>query len=184
VLLVLSGCGPSLEEIQNNAKESMQSHFDTDANMSGYKIKVDGVDAIKENGNTYRGVARVQVGGEEYPVNVSIVADGEKLLWSAERGAFIFLMRHQKEKEPAPNYGAELRWVVQVASLSDASVADGVVETLTSAGFKTYKRQSKEGMNRVFVGPVSDRAEADGLREQLSGQHNLNGFVARYQEPE
>lgn len=160
----------------------MQDYFDTDANMRGYKIKVGALQAIKENGNTYRGIARVQVGGEEYPVSVSIVADGENLMWSAERGAFMFLMRHQKE--PAPNYGAELRWVVQVASLSDASVADGLVESLTKTGFKTYKRQSKEGMSRVFVGPVSDRTEADRLRVQLNSQHKLNGFVARYQEPE
>lgn len=182
VSLVLSGCGPSLKDVESQARESMQNYMDTDASMSGYSVKVDAVEAIKENGNTYRGIARVQVGGEEYPVSVSIVADGDNLMWSTERGAFMFLIRHQKE--PAPNHGDELRWVVQVASLSNASVADGLVESLAKTGLKTYKRQSKEGMNRVFVGPFTDRTEADRLRVQLNSQHKLNGFVARYQEPE
>ncbi len=36
-------------------------------------------------------------------------------------------------------------------------------------------------MNRVFVGPVIERAEADRLRDQLTRQQKLNGFVVRFQ---
>ncbi|MBS7690072.1 SPOR domain-containing protein [Pseudomonas lalucatii] len=38
-----------------------------------------------------------------------------------------------------------------------------------------------DGMNRVFVGPLIERAEADRLRDQLKRQHKLNGFVVRFQ---
>jgi DedD protein len=36
-------------------------------------------------------------------------------------------------------------------------------------------------MNRVFVGPVIERTEANRLREQLNRQHKLSGFVVRFQ---
>ena len=35
-------------------------------------------------------------------------------------------------------------------------------------------------MNRVFVGPLVERAEADRLRDQLQRQQKLNGFVVRF----
>ncbi|MCO3715226.1 SPOR domain-containing protein, partial [Pseudomonas aeruginosa] len=46
--------------------------------------------------------------------------------------------------------------------------------------YNAYIR-SFDGMNRVFVGPVIQRAEADRLRDQLSKQQKLNGFVVRFQ---
>ncbi|VFT04884.1 DedD protein [Pseudomonas aeruginosa] len=53
-------------------------------------------------------------------------------------------------------------------------------KTLRSQGYNAYIR-SFDGMNRVFVGPVIQRAEADRLRDQLSKQQKLNGFVVRFQ---
>jgi DedD protein len=38
-----------------------------------------------------------------------------------------------------------------------------------------------DGKNRVFVGPLIERAEADRLRDVLSRQQNLKGFVVRFQ---
>ena len=53
-------------------------------------------------------------------------------------------------------------------------------QTLRSKGYNAYIR-SFDGMNRVFVGPVIERAEADRLRDQLNRQQKLNGFVVRFQ---
>ncbi|SER13212.1 Sporulation related domain-containing protein [Azotobacter beijerinckii] len=52
--------------------------------------------------------------------------------------------------------------------------------TLRSQGYNAYIRHV-EGMNRVYVGPVIERAEANRLCDQLKRQHNLGGFVVRFQ---
>ena len=71
-------------------------------------------------------------------------------------------------------------WSVQLASLSSRARADELQESLRSQGYNAYVR-SFDGMNRVFVGPVVERAEADRLRDQLGKQQKLNGFVVRFQ---
>ena len=73
-----------------------------------------------------------------------------------------------------------ISWSVQLASLSSRSGAESLQKTLRSQGYNAYIR-SVEGMNRVFVGPLIERAEADRLRDQLMRQHKLNGFVVRFQ---
>ncbi|MBG5180563.1 SPOR domain-containing protein [Pseudomonas aeruginosa] len=71
-------------------------------------------------------------------------------------------------------------WSVQLASLSNRARAEELQKTLRSQGYNAYIR-SFDGMNRVVVGPVIQRAEADRLRDQLSKQQKLNGFVVRFQ---
>jgi len=71
-------------------------------------------------------------------------------------------------------------WAIQVASLSNPESAQALRDQLTSKGFDAYVRVSR-GLNRVFVGPVADRQEANRLRDQLSQQQRLDGFVVQYQ---
>lgn len=71
-------------------------------------------------------------------------------------------------------------WSVQLASLSSRSGAETLQKTLRSQGYNAYIR-SVDGMNRVFVGPLIERAEADRLRDQLNRQQKLNGFIVRFQ---
>ena len=71
-------------------------------------------------------------------------------------------------------------WSVQLASLSNRARADELQKSLRSQGYNAYVR-SFDGMNRVFVGQVVERAEADRLRDQLGKQQKLNGFVVRFQ---
>ena len=71
-------------------------------------------------------------------------------------------------------------WSVQLASLSSRTGAETLQKTLRSQGYNAYIR-SVDGMNRVFVGPVIERTEANRLREQLNRQHKLSGFVVRFQ---
>jgi DedD protein len=73
-----------------------------------------------------------------------------------------------------------ISWSVQLASLSSRPGAETLQKTLRSQGYNAYIR-TVDGMNRVFVGPLIERAEADRLRDQLNRQHKLNGFVVRFQ---
>ncbi|BBH44842.1 hypothetical protein KU43P_13190 [Pseudomonas sp. KU43P] len=72
-----------------------------------------------------------------------------------------------------------LRWSIQVASLSDQSTAESLVSTLKRSGYVAYLTRT-DNVSRVFIGPLTERAEADRLREQLKQSFHLNGFVVRY----
>ncbi|AMQ82192.1 MULTISPECIES: SPOR domain-containing protein [Pseudomonas] len=76
--------------------------------------------------------------------------------------------------------GLSVSWSVQLASLSSRASAESLQKTLRSQGYNAYIR-SADGKNRVFVGPLIERAEADRLRDLLSRQQNLKGFVVRFQ---
>src|SRR5690606_35464182 len=65
-----------------------------------------------------------------------------------------------------------ISWSVQLASLPSRASAEKLQQTLRSGGYNAYIRHC-DGMDRVFVGPVIERAEADRLRDQLNRQHNL-----------
>lgn len=71
-------------------------------------------------------------------------------------------------------------WSVQLASLSSSENAQKLQQELRSQGYNAYIR-SAEGMSRVFVGPVIERAEANRLRDQLGRQKKLDGIVVRFQ---
>ncbi|MEO4048215.1 SPOR domain-containing protein [Pseudomonas sp. CAU 1711] len=87
------------------------------------------------------------------------------------------------QSKPASGLDANnlpVSWSVQLASLSSRAGAEKLQQTLRSKGYNAYIR-TFDGMNRVFVGPVIERAEADRLRDQLNRQQKLNGFVVRFQ---
>ena len=73
-------------------------------------------------------------------------------------------------------------WSVQLASLSSRENAESLQKTLRTQGYNAYIR-TVGGMNRVFVGPLIERAEANRLRDVLQRQQKLDGFVVRF-EPE
>ena len=83
------------------------------------------------------------------------------------------------QKRVDPN-GLPISWSVQLVSLSNRASADALQKTLRNQGYNAYVRSSG-GMNRVFVGPLLERAEADRLRDLLGKQQNLKGFVVRFQ---
>ncbi|MCW3148863.1 SPOR domain-containing protein [Stutzerimonas stutzeri] len=70
-------------------------------------------------------------------------------------------------------------WSIQLASLSNRASAETLQKTLRSQGYNAYIRVA-DGMNRVFVGPLIERDEANRLRDQLQRQQKLNGFVVRF----
>jgi DedD protein len=76
--------------------------------------------------------------------------------------------------------GLSVSWSVQLASLSSRESAESLQKDLRSQGYNAYIRTA-DGKNRVFVGPLIERAEADRLRDLLGRQKNLKGFVVRFQ---
>ncbi|MEB0048519.1 MULTISPECIES: SPOR domain-containing protein [unclassified Pseudomonas] len=76
--------------------------------------------------------------------------------------------------------GLSVSWSVQLASLASREGAENLQKNLRSQGYNAYIR-SADGKNRVFVGPLIERAEADRLRDLLGRQQNLKGFVVRFQ---
>ncbi|KPU61580.1 sporulation related domain protein [Pseudomonas fluorescens] len=76
--------------------------------------------------------------------------------------------------------GLSVSWSVQLASLASRESAEKLQKTLRSQGYNAYIRTA-DGKNRVFVGPLIERAEADRLRDLLNRQQNLKGFVVRFQ---
>jgi DedD protein len=76
--------------------------------------------------------------------------------------------------------GLSVSWSVQVASLASRENAESLQKDLRSQGYNAYIRSS-DGKNRVFVGPLIERAEADRLRDLLDRQKKLKGFVVRFQ---
>lgn len=71
-------------------------------------------------------------------------------------------------------------WSIQLASLSSSENAQKLQQELRNQGYNAYIRNAG-GMNRVFVGPVIERAEANRLRDQLNRQKKLSGIVVRFQ---
>lgn len=87
--------------------------------------------------------------------------------------------------QPAPaskvdGNGLPVSWSIQLASLSNRTGADNLQKSLRSQGYNAYIRTAG-GMNRVFVGPVIERAEAERLRDVINRQQKLKGFVVRFQ---
>src|SRR5471032_51360 len=78
-----------------------------------------------------------------------------------------------------PN-GLPITWSIQLASLANRESAEALQKKLRTQGYNAYIR-SADGKNRVFIGPLIERAEADRLRDLLGRQQNLNGFVVRFQ---
>lgn len=78
-----------------------------------------------------------------------------------------------------PN-GLPISWSIQVASLGNREGAAALQKKLRTQGYNAYIR-SADGKNRVFIGPLIERAEADRLRDLLDRQQNLKGFVTRFQ---
>ena len=78
-----------------------------------------------------------------------------------------------------PN-GLPITWSIQLASLANRESAEALQKKLRTQGYNAYIR-SADGKNRVFIGPLIERAEADRLRDLLGRQQNLDGFVVRFQ---
>lgn len=72
-------------------------------------------------------------------------------------------------------------WVVQVHALRDRTVANGIVQRLTSKGYPAFLVAAgpPSGIYRVQVGRFKDRSEAERVLERLSKEEQYKPWITR-----
>lgn len=71
-------------------------------------------------------------------------------------------------------------WAVQVASLQNRESAEALRGKLVAEGFDAYIRTTGR-THRIFVGPIEQRQAANRIRDQLSEEQRLDGFVVNFE---
>lgn len=75
---------------------------------------------------------------------------------------------------------ADVGFAVQLGAFGNADEAAKLRDRARAAGFSAFVEQvrtDKGTLNRVRIGPVADRADADRLREDASSQLGVSGLV-------
>ncbi|MGW4097158.1 hypothetical protein [Mycobacterium sp. NPDC004974] len=84
------------KEIAAQVEQSMQNHFNADAGLSKYTVRVLRVDLNPVTDTKYEGVATVNTAQSAVehlvPIDVTTYGD-ERFMWKAEPGALLFLMQ-------------------------------------------------------------------------------------------
>jgi len=91
IVAMVSGCGPSKEEIEKTVKSSMQESFDKDLNSVFHNLKVDSVSVFKTGDNSYKGLVSIVGLGWSKDITVEILVDGNKVMWETSPETFSFL---------------------------------------------------------------------------------------------
>lgn len=84
------------------------------------------------------------------------------------------------QTQPREQSSIRSGWAVQVASFQSRDSATTLQEKLGNEGFDVYLRTTGR-THRVFVGPVDQRQEASRLRDRLSEEQRLDGFVVNFE---
>ncbi len=83
---------------------------------------------------------------------------------------------------PAPTPSAE-RWAVQLGSFANRANAEKLLGSVKASGVDGFVLPLTEGGKtsfRVRAGPVTGRAAADRLREELERTQSIRGMLVRY----
>ena len=85
-----------------------------------------------------------------------------------------------KPAETSRPAASSVGFAVQLGAFSNAADANALRDRARGAGFSAFVEQvrtDKGTLNRVRVGPVADRAEADRLKAQVSSKVGIDGMV-------
>lgn len=76
-------------------QDSMQQKLTADANLAQYGVRVLSIDLIRVSDTKYEGMATVRTSNSpaEHQVKVNVTADGDRMMWEAPPGAFMFLFQ-------------------------------------------------------------------------------------------
>lgn len=83
-------------------------------------------------------------------------------------------------KAPAAPAASGVGFAVQLGAFAQANDANALRDKVRAAGFSAFVEQvrtDKGTLNRVRVGPVADRAEADQLKAQVAARVGVAGMV-------
>jgi len=76
----------------------MQQTFDSDPQFKEWHLAVIRVQALKQVGNRYQGIATVVHEGTSHDIPVEITAEGSNVMWKTEPGALMFVAQKEIQK--------------------------------------------------------------------------------------
>lgn len=81
------------QQLADQVEQAMQQYVDTDSNLSQYTVRVLSVDLNRVSDTKYEGMATVNTAqsAKERLVPIEVKIYGERMMWQAEPGAFLFL---------------------------------------------------------------------------------------------
>lgn len=80
----------------------------------------------------------------------------------------------------SPPAAADVGFAVQLGAFAKAADANALRDRVRTAGFSAFVepvRTDKGTLNRVRVGPVASRAEAERLKSQLASRFGIDGMI-------
>lgn len=90
------------DQVAAEVQSAMQSKLDTDPDLSPLHLEVTHVDLVNKAGNEYKGIATVKTSrGTSHDVSIDVTADGDKIIWEAGPGAFLFALQDAPTNIPA-----------------------------------------------------------------------------------
>jgi hypothetical protein len=93
--ILLMACGPSSDDVSKQVLASMQEKFDTDANLKQFHLTAKSAQFVKQEGNQFKGIVKVQSKDGIHDISVTATADGKNVVWEAPSDAFSFLAIEQ-----------------------------------------------------------------------------------------
>ena len=81
---------------------------------------------------------------------------------------------------PAAPAASAVGFAVQLGAFARAEDADALRDRVRAAGFSAFVEQvrtDKGALNRVRVGPVANRGDAEQLRAQVAAKVGISGMV-------
>lgn len=79
----------SPDDIAKELKPKIHQHLNEDGNFKAYHLKVLDLTVMKVQGNSYKGMAKVEHEGDIHNLTVNIVYDGENYMWEIPAGEFL-----------------------------------------------------------------------------------------------
>lgn len=160
---------PKADQVAAEVQSSMQSKLDTDPDLSPLHLKVVHVDLVNKAGNEYKGIAQVKSSrGTSHDVPIDVTSDGDKTLWEAAPGAFLFAVQEMPTPTPVAPPPAPAPRPVQVPPPSTVenfricpSGLTGVATDDTSCAFADSVRAawySQPGTTVVAYSPVTHQS--------------------------
>ena len=105
---------------------------------------------------------------------------------SSNQGGVSSRVAKALEQKPAlDDKGLPQGWVLQVASLSDASNAEALKKDLQDAGYKAYTREvSTTGgaIFRVYIGPKMTKEAFDKDRPLIDKKYKVKSIVVKFEQ--
>lgn len=156
---------PPAELVAATVKTSMQETFDEDADLKELGLRVVDVVAVHKSDNEFKGIATVHAAnGVERDVPVDITADGDKVLWEAPPGAFVFAIDEPSPPAAAPPPPPAPPPAATPDGVEDFTVCpsgrSGVASADTSCAFADNVRSSwygSSGSTIIAYSPVTDQ---------------------------